>query len=332
MTTDDKLLAAEHGAGPVRQALAFACGAEGNRTVLQPRLILRDVVQLVSETLPRSITINSEVAAGLWLLRGDPTQLSQIFVNLCVNARTAMPDGGQLSLLAENILVDENLACKHPGVQPGPHVLLVVRDTGTGIPPEMLDRIFDPFFTTKPLGKGTGLGLSTVLGLVRSHGGFVQVQSTAGQGTEFRLYFPAVEAERSPATVHHPMELPPQGAGQLVLIIDDESAVRNVLRALLEANGYLTVTAANGADGLAFYRERLSEVALVITDLMMPAMQGSEVIASLCAMNPAVRILALSGLIDPEQIGLRPVAGRFELLHKPVTGQTLLETVQRLLR
>ena len=187
---------AQHGAGLVRQVLAFARGAEGERADLQPRLVIRDVCRLVAETLPRSITIRAELPADLWLLRGDPTQLSQILVNLCVNARDAMPDGGQLVIRAENTHVDETLARTHLGVQPGPHVLVTVADTGAGIPPGMLDRIFDPFYTTKPLGKGTGLGLSTVLGLVKSHGGFLQVCSTMGQGTEFRLYFPALEASR----------------------------------------------------------------------------------------------------------------------------------------
>jgi two-component system cell cycle sensor histidine kinase/response regulator CckA len=323
---------AQHGASLVRQVLAFARGVEGERAELQLRHIIRDVVQLVGETIPRSITIRSEAPADLWPLRGDATQLSQILVNLCVNARDAMPKGGQLTIRAQNLVVDDALARAHSGASPGPHVVLSVADTGAGIAPEIMDRIFDPFFTTKPVGKGTGLGLSTVLGLVRSHGGFLQVQSQVGEGTEFRLHFPAAVVAPAAAVVAVPVADRPRGSGQLVLVIDDEPAVRNVLRALLENYGYRTLVAANGTDGIALYRERSTEIALVITDLMMPAMQGEEVVATLRVMNPAVRILAVSGLIEPDKLGVVPELGRLDFLPKPITSLTLLTTVHRLLR
>ncbi len=183
---------ARHGAGLVRQVLAFARGAEGERTDLQPQLVIRDVLGLIQETLPRSIVIETDVPKDLGLVSSNSTELGQVLMNLCVNARDAMPAGGRLTLSARNTVVDGQIAAANPGAKPGPHVLLSVADTGTGNPPEIVDRIFDPFFTTKAAGRGTGLGLSTALGIVRSHGGFLQVRSRLGQGTVFDLYIPMV--------------------------------------------------------------------------------------------------------------------------------------------
>ncbi len=187
---------AQHGAGLIRQVLAFARGVEGERAALQPQLIIRDVTQLLAETLPRSVALDSQVPRDLWLVNSSSTQLSQVVMNLCVNARDAMPQGGAITVRAQNVMVDEELAAANPGAQPGPHVLISVADTGTGIPPEVRERIFDPFFTTKIIGKGTGLGLSTVLGIVKSHGGFLQLQSEVGRGTESTSIFPRPPARR----------------------------------------------------------------------------------------------------------------------------------------
>ena len=321
---------AQHGASLVRQVLAFARGAEGERTELQPGLIIRDVVQLISETFPRAITIRTEVPAGLWLVRGDPTQLSQVVINLCVNARDAMSAGGELVLRAQNFPVDEALIRAHPGASAGPHVLLTIADTGCGIAAEILDRVFDHFFTTKQAGKGTGLGLSTVLGLVKSHGGFLQVQSVVGCGTEFRLFFPAVKTP-PPAGAAGARVAPPRGRGETVLVIDDEPGVREVAQVLLKAAGYHTLVAANGPDGLALYRQHAAGIAAVITDLMMPVMQGAEVIAGLRTINPAVRVLAMSGLVEADHVGVTPEPGRLEFLAKPMTGDQLVRALQHLL-
>ena len=211
---------AKHGAALVRQILAFARGAEGGRSELQPRLVIREVARLLEETLPRTIEIEVQVPKDLACILGDSTQLHQVLVNLSVNARDAMPDGGRLTLRAENVTVDGAMARNNPGAKPGPHVRITVVDTGTGIPPEALDRIFDPFFTTKEPGKGTGLGLATVLGIVKGHGGFLQMHSQVGRGTEFRLFFPvavsAAPAERSTPGIEIPL-----GKGETVLVIDD---------------------------------------------------------------------------------------------------------------
>lgn len=335
--TDEKLLrlvgvlekSALHGAGLIRQVLAFARGAEGERAELQPQLVIKDVVLLLSDTLPRAISIETDIASDLWLILANSTQLSQVLMNLGVNARDAMPHGGRLLFQAGNITVDDKLALVNPGAQAGPHVIITVADTGTGIPVELLNRIFDPFFTTKAAGKGTGLGLSTVLGVMKGHGGFLQVQSTLGRGTEFRLYFPAVVCKSvEPAGID--AKQPPRGKGEIVLIIDDEAQVRDIARAALEAFGYRVLVAEDGAAGLALYRQHRQRVRAVLTDMMMPAMQGEEVIRELRLLNPDVRIVAMSGVII-ERAEITEETGRLTYLPKPMTAQDLVGALQRVL-
>ncbi len=320
---------AQHGAGLVRQVLAFARGADGERAELQPALAIQDVVALLRETLPRAISLEMEVPGELWLVVADSTQLGQVLMNLCVNARDAMPKGGRLRIGARNIIVNEALAQSNPGAHAGPHVLLSVKDAGTGIPRELIDRIFDPFFTTKVAGKGTGLGLSTVMGIMKAHSGFLQVQSELGQGTEFSLYFPAVVAKTETPVSEHRVELP-RGHGETILVIDDEPSVRDVVRSLLKIYGYSPVVAEDGVSGLVLYRERQSSVQAVITDMMMPGMQGSEVIRELRRMNPDVRVVAMSGVIS-ERSEISEEPGRLVFLPKPMTGAELLGSLRRVM-
>ena len=320
---------AQHGAGLVRQVLAFARGADGERAELQPALAIQDVVALLRETLPRAISLEMEVPGELWLVVADSTQLGQVLMNLCVNARDAMPKGGRLRIGARNIIVNEALAQSNPGAHAGPHVLLSVKDAGTGIPRELIDRIFDPFFTTKVAGKGTGLGLSTVMGIMKAHSGFLQVQSELGQGTEFSLYFPAVVAKTETPITEHRVELP-RGHGETILVIDDEPSVRDVVRSLLKIYGYSPVVAEDGVSGLVLYRERQSSVQAVITDMMMPGMQGSEVIRELRRMNPDVRVVAMSGVIS-ERSEISEEPGRLVFLPKPMTGAELLGSLRRVM-
>ena len=263
-------------------------------------------------------------------MSGDATQLHQVLMNLCVNARDAMPEGGTLTLKLENQEFDESFARMTPGAQPGRYVCLSVTDTGQGIAPEHLDKIFDPFFTTKELGKGTGLGLSTVLGIVQSHGGFIQVHSQPGRGTEFRAYLPASEAaEAQPASQAN--QRLPQGGGELVLVVDDESSVRQVTRKLLERNGYRVIEAAEGAEGITQYVAHQKEVPVVVTDLVMPVMDGPAFIRVLRRLNPQVRVIAMTGYQSksslPADLGVPGEAH----LSKPFTGPMLLQTLQRVL-
>ncbi|MEO6995076.1 MAG: response regulator, partial [Lacunisphaera sp.] len=247
-----------------------------------------------------------------------------------VNARDAMPGGGKLRIAARNAVVSELLAQSNPGAHSGPHVLLTVADDGSGIPRELIDRIFDPFFTTKVAGKGTGLGLSTVMGIMKSHGGFLQVQSESGLGTEFSLYFPSVAATVEPPVVEVKAEMP-RGHGETILVIDDEPAVRDVVRSLLKIYGYSPLVAEDGASGIAIFREQPAAIGVVVTDMMMPGLQGPEVIRELRSIDPDVRVVAMSGVISERgEISAEP--GRLEFLAKPMTGAELLGAVQRVIQ
>ncbi|MDI1335806.1 MAG: response regulator [Lacunisphaera sp.] len=320
---------AQRGAALIRQVLAFARGAEGERAELEPQLVIQEVVTLLGETLPRAVAIETDVPKDLWLAFANSTQLSQVLMNLGVNARDAMPQGGRLQFRARNVVVDGSLAQAHPGAQPGPHVLITVADTGSGIPPEWLNRIFDPFFTTKVAGKGTGLGLSTVLGIVKSHGGFLQVESELGRGTEFSLYLPAVQVRAAPPTVPVPVA-PPRGGGETILVIDDESGVRKIIQALLGARGYRVLVADSGPAGLSVYQQHQGSVRVVVTDIMMPGMQGTELIRQLKALDPEVRIVAVSGVIG-EKTAVTEEPGRLVFLPKPMTGTALVLAIQSVL-
>ncbi len=325
---------AHHGASLIRQVLTFARGAgtEGERLPVQPSLIIRDVVELISETLPRSISINSEEVANLHFVKGNPTQLSQVIMNLCVNARDAMPEGGQLVISAQNVVIDEMTAQANPGAQPGPHVFITITDSGCGIPPDIIDRIFDPFFTTKNQGKGTGLGLSTTLGIVKAHGGFLQVKSAVAQGTEFRIYLPAVfeniEVARKPQA---PPPAAIHGRGETVLVIDDEASVCEIVGATLEAYGYRVILANDGHIGIDLYRRHANEIKAVLTDMMMPSMQGTQLIAALHAIKPDLPILAMSGLLEAKKLDLTLEPGRLQMLQKPMSGEELLRSLHSLL-
>jgi signal transduction histidine kinase/ActR/RegA family two-component response regulator len=321
-----------HGAGLLRQILAFARGAEGERSDLQLGLVVRDVTQLLRETLPRSIALQIDVPKDLALVRSNSTHLGQVLMNLGVNARDAMPTGGTLGITASNTMVTEVMIRAHPGAKSGPHVLLTVSDTGTGIPAKVLERIFDPFFTTKPAGKGTGLGLSTVIGIVRGDGGFLEVNSRVGEGTEFRLYFPAVTVA-APATAgtDAAASLPAKGAGETILVIDDEESIRAMAEALLMAAGYRVIPAPDGPAGVAAFREHPASISAVLMDIMLPGMQGAELSRELRAVDPDVRIVAMSGIVG-ETSGLKEEPGRLKFLQKPMTGLEVIRALQSVQR
>jgi len=339
--TDERLVrllnvmntSAQHGANLIRQVLTFARGTETDdeRMPVQPSLIIRDVVELISETFPRSIKVSSDTGDVLHFVKGNHTQLGQVLMNLCVNARDAMPEGGQLTIKAQNVVIDEITASANPGAQPGRHVLIAIADTGCGIPPDIIDRIFDPFFTTKNHGEGTGLGLATTLGIVKSHDGFLQVKSTVGQGTEFRIYLPAIlestEAAQPPSDETAAMH----GRGETVLVIDDEASVREIVGVTLEAYGYQVILAADGHLGIDLYRQHANEIKAVLTDMMMPTMQGAQVIATLHAIKPDLPIMAMSGLLDAKKLTFTVEPGRLQILQKPMSSEQLLRAVHSLL-
>jgi PAS domain S-box-containing protein len=322
---------ARRGTDVVQQLTTFACGWEGRKGPVQPRHLLREVGKIVSETFPKAIVLNYQVPAGLWMVLGVPTQIHQVLLNLVVNARDAMPEGGRLSMAAENVRLEEAAANVMPGAKAGLYVLLRIADTGTGIAPEIADRIFDPFFSTKGADMGTGLGLSTVVGIVRSHGGFIQFTSPPGRGTEFRVYLPAFAGHAATPAASAPQAYP-RGRGELVLIVDDEVALCSVMQRVLEKHGYRTVTAHNGAQALALYANRGQEIALVITDLDMPCLGGLATADALLSMNPGLKIVVSTGL-DLISGGRAAVpVGCRAVLKKPCEPGLLLQTMDQVLR
>jgi PAS domain S-box-containing protein len=322
---------ARRGADMVQQVLSFARGVEGRRVKVPVGDVLRDVERIVNDTFLKNIEARTCIPADLWSVSGDPIQLHQVLLNLCVNARDAMPDGGTLTLSAENITLDEAFARGNIEAKPGPHVMLQVTDTGAGIPRDLIDRIFEPFFTTKDISKGTGLGLSTSLAIVKSHGGFIRVTSEPGHGSTFAVYLPADTALPAEAPPKKAANLP-RGRGELILVVDDEAPVRFVTRRMLETYGYRVALAADGAEAVALYEKQKDDIAAVITDMMMPVMDGPATIRALRSMRPEVRIIASSGLHgrgnDSHSASIASV-GHF--LPKPYTAETLLTALRRVL-
>jgi len=319
---------AKRGADLVKQILTFARGAEGKRAIVQVRHLLKDIEQLAKQTFPKSIEIKTEFAPDLWTVCANAIQLHQVLMNLVVNARDAMPDGGTLSLAATNMRVDEAYARMNLEAKVGDYVVVTVADTGVGIAPEILDRIFDPFFTTKELGKGTGLGLSTVLGIIKNHGGFVRVESQVGKGTQFRVYLPAVGNRKQQQL----RELEPlAGQGELIAIVDDEVAVQQITQTSLEAYNYKTLVASNGIEAIALYAQHKQQIDVMLMDIMMPSMDGLTAIRTLQRMNPQVKIIATSGLAsNSEPIETAGINVR-AFLSKPYTLKELLNTLHRIL-
>jgi two-component system, cell cycle sensor histidine kinase and response regulator CckA len=316
---------ARRGADLVKQILVFARGSEGKRLPLQISHLLSEVLQMVQQTFPKAIDIQLHLPADdLWSVSADSTQLHQVLMNLAVNARDAMPNGGLLSFSAKNILLDETFARMNLGAKAGAYVVITVADTGNGIAPELLERIFDPFFTTKEVGKGTGLGLSTTLGIIKNHGGLVKVQSVVDQGSQFKVYLPTMRE-----TIAQPAASPRLlgGNNELILIVEDEPAIQQVTKASLEDCNYRTLTASDGIEAIALYTEHHQEISLVLMDIMMPSLDGVSAIRALMDINPKVSVIAMSGLVTNSQVTETLGTNVRAFLSKPYTMQELLNTL-----
>jgi two-component system cell cycle sensor histidine kinase/response regulator CckA len=323
---------AKRGAELVKQVLSFARGVEGARVVLQLRHVVNEVELITANTFPKNIAVVSRIPLDLAPVLADPTQINQVILNLAVNARDAMPDGGRLELSASNVVIDEQYASMNPErLVAGHYVVLQVTDNGSGMPKEVIERIFEPFYTTKEMGKGTGLGLSTVLGIVRSHGGFVNVYSEVGRGSTFKVYLPAHEAGDAPAA-DRPVSVPlPRGNGELILVVDDESSILDITKQTLLAFGYRVLTAEDGAQAISLYALQRDEVALVITDMMMPVMDGTALIRAMQRINPKVRVIAASGLKGNQDLARATSAGVKHFLPKPYSADMLLQLIDLVL-
>jgi len=321
---------AQRGADMVRQVLSFGRGVEGRKMEVQIRHLIQEIEKIANDTFLKNILVRTIIPGGLWTVIGDPTQLHQVLLNLCVNARDAMPSGGTLTISAKNFIVDAHYAALNLEAKAGPYVVLQVKDTGTGMTPEVIENVFDPFFTTKEVGQGTGIGLSTSLAIVKSHNGFIRVCSEPRNGASFTVYLPA-HIEASVIVVAEKATEMPRGNGELILIVDDEASFREITRITLEAFGYRVVLAADGPAAAGIFVQHRAEIAAVLTDMTMPTMDGPTLIGILRALNPSVRILAVSGLSSKDQVERAMQLGAKDFLPKPYTAETLLKALRGIL-
>jgi PAS domain S-box-containing protein len=325
-------LSVKRGAEIIQQVLTFGKGIVGERVAINPAELVTEVAGIVSQTFPKNITLAVESQPGLWQVTGDRTQIHQVLLNLCVNARDAMPNGGQLTLRAGARRLSEPMLALPTPAQPGPYIVFEVADTGCGIPAADRERIFDPFFTTKEVGKGTGLGLSTALGIVQSHRGVVVVESEVNRGTSFKVFLPAA-AQAAHKKTSKIGRLAPRGAGEVILIVDDEPDFIAGMRQLLEEHNYRVCAAGNGEEALEMVGGQRIEA--MITDIMMPAMDGVELIRAVRALKPELKIIASSGLGSDlggsnreQELNSLGVAC---FLPKPYGTEKLLHTLHQLL-
>ncbi|MDX2187273.1 MAG: PAS domain S-box protein [Opitutaceae bacterium] len=325
--------AARRASDIVKQLLTFSRGQDGVRTAVELRKLTREMVKFLRETFPRNITIDTHLSGEIPQILADPTQLHQVLMNLCVNARDAMPSGGRLSLTMSQADLTETEIQAQGLRNAGTFVTIEVADTGTGMSKDILERIFDPFFTTKDLHHGTGLGLSTAAGIVKSHGGFITVASTPGSGSRFVVHLPAyippVVAAPDPPEVDEPEGA--TGHHECILVVDDERPLANTLRSLLLMRGYDVLIANNGKEGLRIFQENSSRIRLVITDTMMPIMGGIQMVRNIRTLNRDVPVIAASGFEDGARLPDYLELGVARILAKPFDAEQLLTSVREVL-
>jgi two-component system, cell cycle sensor histidine kinase and response regulator CckA len=322
---------AERGADMVRQLLGFAKGVEGSRLLIQPQILLNEIEKTIRGTFPKSIELEKNYPANLQTIRGDATQMHQVLLNLCINARDAMPEGGTLTLEAENTVLTGDHPDLGTDAEPGPYVVWRITDTGSGIAPENLERIFEPFFSTKGPDQGTGLGLSTAFGIVKGHDGFLRVSSVQGVGSTFSIYLPAAGPDAGAAAPAVRSETTYRGSGELILVVDDEPTVRQMTRLVLADLNWNVITASNGTEALLEVRKHGPALRAIITDQNMPQMDGLSFVRILKQKLPRVSIIVASGRMEePERLSFME-SGVHALLAKPFTRETLIETLKSVL-
>ncbi|MBP7142925.1 MAG: response regulator [Opitutaceae bacterium] len=319
-----------HGLSLLNQVQAYADGVENDRQEVKPGLLIQEVVSLLREAFSDSVNIETVIQKNLWSISANSTQLSQILINLGLHARDAMVDAGVLTFRACNIQVDATLAQATPGARPGPHVLITVSDTGAGIPPELMDRVFDPRLPEMADGYDRVPDLSTVRGIVQGIGGFLQVESTQGMGTEFILHLPAmIEADDADALALQPFVRTIDGRGETVLLIDEESGARDLVQTFLESHGYRVFVAGNAVAALKVFQDRHHDVQIVLTDAIMADAERTDLVSRIQGMKPDIRIIAMGGG-SAETESTSSVAG-VSYFPKPLTGHALLVAVRQVL-
>jgi two-component system, cell cycle sensor histidine kinase and response regulator CckA len=326
---------AQRGANIVRQVLSFARGLEGERMALQPKYLINEILKIAQETFPKTITIRAACPSGLWAIYGDATQLHQVLMNLCVNARDAIAGGGTIIITAENSEMEEyyarqlSVSINPPSqeVHPGSYVLITVADTGPGISPEILNKIFDPFFTTKKAGQGTGLGLSTALSIIRNHGGFMQVQTEVGNGARFKIYLPATLIEPLQTATPEAF-IPYSGEGRTILIVDDEESVLQLTKRTLEKAGYQVIVAHEGTEAVTLFAQNRDRIDLVLTDMIMPVMDGVATVRALRKISPQVKVVIASGMMAQSSETANVMSKVHAYIRKPFTAEDLLRTLK----
>jgi PAS domain S-box-containing protein len=324
---------AERGSGLVRQILAFAQGTTGAPRITQLKHIARDVLAILEASFPKDITLEQHIATNAWPVQANPTQIHQVLLNLCVNARDAMPHGGTLTVNISNRCLGPAEAGGIPGARAGDWLVLEVADTGTGIPPDVLPHIWDSFFTTKTSDKGTGLGLATVRGIVTGHLGFIQLETTVGHGTTFRIFLPASQEVEHKAVSDTPLPVP-KGREELILVVDDDVSIREIVGEILSQQGYQVLSCADGVEAIVNYNRRSREIALVITDVDMPNLNGAILTSTLLKLKPDLPIVAISGLASIGVNSLNVAEAKLmatAFLTKPFTAVDLLAVVHRVL-
>jgi two-component system cell cycle sensor histidine kinase/response regulator CckA len=317
--------AADRAAALTRQMLAF-----GRQQMMQPRIInlntvVSEITQMLRQVIGEDVKLVTNLSEKLENSRLDPDQLAQVMLNLAVNARDAMPQGGTLHIETTTVTLDEAYAKDHPPVQPGRYVMLAVSDTGTGIDKSVLPRIFDPFFTTKELGKGTGLGLSIVYGIVKQSGGYIWVYSQPGHGTTFKLYFPATTAPQKRLTLREVLVRP---SGQALLVVDDDVNIRSNVCECLQQLGYQASQADSAAAALRVCEELEGKIDLVITDLVMAGASGNELASELAELYPGIRVLFMSGYTEDSAARQEVLLRKNPFLQKPFSVADLAKAVQ----
>jgi PAS domain S-box-containing protein len=325
----DILNAGQRAAALTRQLLAFSRSQLLSPSVIDLNALVNGLGKMLRRLIGEDIDLRIIGGADLWATKADPGQIEQIIMNLVINARDAMPEGGSLTIETSNVELDDDYALGHIGATPGPHVMLAVSDSGCGMSPEVLTRMFEPFFTTKPQGKGTGLGLATVYGIVKQSGGSIWVQSEVGKGTTFKVYLPRVKESEMRQKQARPSVT--AGRGETVLVVEDDDTVRRLVAQMLELGHYKAILAKNGGEALLLCEQRQEPIALLLSDVIMPYMDGRELARRLVGTRPDMKVLLMSGYTDRAIVHDGMLEEIAQFIQKPFSATDLLTKINEVL-